>query len=184
MKGQGASIEVMISAEDIDERVNELAAQIYEDVPAKSLIAICVLKGSLIFYADLVRAYPGAVHVEYMAVSSYGSRKTSGALNIHVDVSTDISGKDVLIVEDIVDSGRTIARLREMFMARGARTLRVVSLLDKTSRREIQVNVEYVGFEIPDEFVVGYGLDFDQKYRTLPFVGKIRNDSVKIDEER
>lgn len=183
MKGQGASIDVMISAEQIAARVQELAAQIYEDVPTESLVAICVLKGSLIFYADLVRAYPGAVHVEYMAVSSYGSGQTSGALNIHVDLTTDISGRDVLIVEDIVDSGRTIARLREMLHARGARTLRVASLLDKACRREIPVQVEYVGFEIPNEFVVGYGLDFDQKHRGLPFVGKIRPESLKnLDE--
>lgn len=173
MADQRNSIERMISAERIAQRVGELADQIYQDVPTDALIAICVLKGSMIFYADLVRAYPQCVYFDYMAVSSYGSQREAGALQVHVDLSTDIKGKDVLIVEDIVDSGRTIAHLREMLSARGARTLRVVTLLDKPSRREVTVKIDYVGFEIPNEFVVGYGLDFDQKYRELPFVGRI-----------
>lgn len=177
MSEGGDAIEVMISAERISARVRELADAIYRDVPAEELLAVCVLKGSMIFYADLVRAYPKGVFFDYMAVSSYGAGQQGGELEVHVDLSTDVAGKDVLIVEDIVDSGRTIAHLREMLRARGAKTLRVVTLLDKPSRREVSVKVDYVGFEIPNEFVVGYGLDFDQKYRALPFVGKISQET-------
>lgn len=171
MASQEASIDVMISADRIAARVQELAQEIYADVPTNELIAVCVLKGSMIFYADLVRAYPAHVHFDCMRVSSYGSGQTAGKLTVHVDLSTDIEGKDVLIVEDIVDSGRTMHKLRQMLSQRNPRSLRVVSLLDKPSRREIEVPVEYIGFEIPNEFVVGYGLDFDQKHRSLPFVG-------------
>lgn len=170
-------IQVMISAERIAQRVQELATQIHEDLQTDMLLAICVLKGSMVFYSDLVRAYPGDVRFEYMAVSSYGSRQKAGALEIHVDLLTDIEGKDVLIVEDIVDSGRTIQNLREMLTARNPRSLNVVTLLDKPSRREVEAQVDYTGFEIPNEFVVGYGLDFDQKHRSLPYVGIITLES-------
>src|SRR5699024_5923161 len=131
MASDSPSIDVMISKERIAERVQELAQQIYADVPTDTLVVVCVLKGSMVFYADLVRAYPADVRFDYMAVSSYGSGTEAGTLNVHVDLSSDIEGKDVLVVEDIVDSGRTIHRVRDMLQTRSPNSLRVVTLLDK-----------------------------------------------------
>ena len=162
---------VLIEASAIRQRVQELGAQITADYHGKSPHLIGVLKGATIFHADLVRAIDLAVSVDFIAVASYGSGiKTSGEVRILKDLDESVEGKDVLLVEDILDTGLTLHYLLENLQSRNPRSLRIVSLLSKPSRRLIEVQAEYVGFEVPDKFVVGYGLDFDQRYRNLPYI--------------
>lgn len=168
---------VWISEEAIRARVQELGASIRADLGDRPVLVVCVLKGSLLFFADLVRAIGGDVRFDYVAVSSYGSStESSGQVRFVADLSQSVEGRDILLVEDIVDTGRTIAYLRQVLQARSPRSLRIVTLLDKPSRRLVDVPVDYVGFEIEDEFVVGYGLDFNEQYRALPFIG-VKNES-------
>lgn len=169
-----AEVDVFISEASIQTRVRALAEEIRTALPSESLLVVCVLKGSMIFFADLVRALGGDTRFDYIAVSSYGEgQESSGQVRFVADLTQPIAGRDVLIVEDIVDTGRTIRYLRDMLQARSPRSLRIVTLLDKPSRRIVDVQVDHVGFEIPDEFVVGYGLDFGEKYRALPFIGRL-----------
>ena len=166
----------LISADDIAVRIEELAAEIRKDLyPAPDdppPLVVGVLKGSFMFVSDLIRKLPIAHELDFIAISSYGSGTTSsGRVRVIKDLETDISGRDVLLVEDIVDSGRSLSTLREMLELRGPRSIRTVTLLDKPDRRVVRVPVEYVGFTIPDEFVVGYGMDYAERYRELPFVG-------------
>lgn len=169
------AIKSMISEDEIRSRVALLGREIrafYGDV---SIHAVCVLKGSLVFFADLVRAIGGDVTFDYIAVSSYGSGVTSsGQVRFDADLSASIEGRHVLIVEDIVDTGRTISALLEVLSSRRPESLQVVTMLDKPSRRIVDVPVAFTGFAIPDEFVVGYGLDFDQRFRALPFIGVVQ----------
>lgn len=168
------TLETLISAERIAARVAELGAGIRRGYPSDAtLTAVGVLKGSFMFMADLVRALDGPVLVEFLGVSSYVGTRSSGAVQIIQDLRVDIAGKHVLLVEDIVDTGLTLDYLRRTLAARNPASLQVVALLDKPSRRQVEVTVDHVGFEIPDLFVAGYGLDFDQLHRNLPYVGVI-----------
>ena len=167
-----SNIRVLISEEDINQRVKELADQISEDYRGRSVHIICILKGSIFFACDLMKRIDVPVTIDFMAVSSYGDETvSSGRVRIIKDLDESISGKDVIIVEDIIDSGNTLSYLSELLGARGPASLNVCSLLDKPERRMTDVDVKYVGFEIPDEFVIGYGLDYKQEYRNLPYVG-------------
>jgi hypoxanthine phosphoribosyltransferase len=159
---------VLLDAQMIQRRVKELGARIAEDYRGKKLHLIGILKGASIFHADLVRAIDLELSFDFIAVGSYGDlTKSSGAVRILKDLDESIDGKDVLLVEDIVDTGLTLQYLLRNLRARNPRSLKIVALLSKPSRREIEVPVDYVGFEIPDEFVVGYGLDYNQQYRNL-----------------
>ena len=161
---------VLISADDIQARVKELATQIRNDYPGH-LHIIAVLKGAFMFMSDLVRNLEGSVSLDFMAVSSYArGTTTSGEVRLVKDLDTALDGKDVLIVEDIVDTGITLTYLREILKARNPRVLRTACLLSKPSRRKVTVPVEYIGFEVDDHFVVGYGLDYAEQYRNLPYI--------------
>ena len=163
---------VLIDEGEIAERIGEVAAQIDADYQGKSPIVICILKGSLVFCADLIRAMDVPVTLEFMKVSSYGSSTTSsGKLSVSLDIMSNIENKDVLIVEDIIDSGHTMKALTDMLQTRRPASLRIVTLLDKPSRRVAPIEADYTCFEIEDEFVIGYGLDYAEKYRDLPYVG-------------
>ena len=163
---------VLIPASDLTARVAELGRQIGDDYAGRTPMLVGVLKGAVVFLADLMRAIDAPCECDFIAVSSYGaSTRSSGIVELTKDLSVPIEGRDVLIVEDIVDTGRTLAYLLRNLETRQPRTLRVCTLLDKVSRREVPVPLDYVGFAIPDEFVVGYGLDFAGLYRNLPYLG-------------
>lgn len=167
---------VMIDEQQLQTRITSIANEIARDYAGEAdLLLICVLKGGYMFLADLSRALARPHSLDFMGVSSYGSgTRSSGAVQIIMDLKTPIVDRNVLIVEDIIDSGRTLQYLKRNLMARGPRSLRIVTLLNKPSRREVDVPVEYVGFDIPDEFVVGYGLDFDEEYRNLPYIAVLK----------
>lgn len=166
---------VFASEEQIKERIEALGAQITKDYAGREPVFVGVLKGCFIFMADLMRACDVQSTVDFMVVSSYGSGTTStGAVKIVKDLSENIEGKDVIIVEDILDSGNTLHYLTGYLSARKPASIRIVTLLDKPDRRTADVKADYVGFTIPDAFVVGYGLDYDQKYRNLPFIGVLK----------
>lgn len=168
-------LEVLIDEQRIAERIRELGAEIRRRYgPDETLTVVAVLKGSFLFLADLVRAIDGPVVVEFLGVSSYHGENSTGAVQITHDLRVDIAGKHVVLVEDIVDTGLTLDYLLRLLSARGPASLRVAALLDKPSRRKIEVPVDLVGFAIPDLFVVGYGLDLDQLYRNLPYIGVFR----------
>lgn len=168
------NIKVLISEEQINARINELAKEISKDYEGKSVHLICILKGSVFFCCDLAKRISVPVTMDFMSVSSYGNEKvSSGRVRIVKDLDESIQDKDVLIIEDIIDSGRTLAYLMDLLSTRSPRSLSICTLLDKPERRVTDVEVKYVGFEIPDEFVVGYGLDYQQTYRNLPYVGVI-----------
>lgn len=168
-------LEVYLSAEAIAARVAELGRALREGLaPDEVLVVVGVLKGSFVFVADLVRQVDGLVQCEFLGVSSYAGAESTGAVRITQDLGADIEGRHVVLVEDIVDTGLTLDYLRRMLLSRGPASLRVVALLDKPSRRRVPVEVDLVGFEIPDLFVVGYGLDLDQIYRNLPYIGQFR----------
>lgn len=163
---------VLIDEEKIAKRVAELGAQIEKDYEGKEPIVVAILKGSIIFYGDLVRKIKLPMRFDTMAVSSYGSgTSSSGNVKIKKDMSHDICGKDVLIIEDIIDSGNTMKSLTALLEHRGANSIKVCAFLDKPSRRQTDFEADYIGYSIPDEFVVGYGLDYDEKYRNLPYIG-------------
>lgn len=162
---------VLLDAETIQKRVQELGRQITADFEGRTPHLIAILKGATIFHADLVRAIGMGVSFDFMAVGSYGSGvKTSGEVRILKDLDESPEGKDVLLVEDILDTGLTLHYLLENLQSRNPRSIRIVTLLSKPARRQINVHADFVGFEIPDKFVVGYGLDFDQRYRNLPYI--------------
>ena len=166
-------VEVLISREKVEERIKEVAKEIEKDYTGKDLVCVGLWKGSVMFMADLIKAIDLDLRIDFMKVSSYGSGTNStGVVKILKDVDVDLAGKDVLIVEDIIDTGLTILNVKDFLSKKNPNSVRVCTLLDKPSRRVVEVKGEYVGFEIPDEFVVGYGLDLDEKYRNLPFVGR------------
>jgi hypoxanthine phosphoribosyltransferase len=164
---------VLISADDIQRRVHSLAEEIRRDHP-DGVHLVCVLKGAFVFLADLSRQLPATTTLDFMAVSSYGtSTKSSGQVQVLKDLGSPVEGRDVVIVEDIVDTGLTLTYLQDIIRARSPRHLRTACLLSKPSRRKIDVKVEYVGFTIEDKFVVGYGLDYAEQYRNLPYIAVI-----------
>jgi hypoxanthine phosphoribosyltransferase len=167
---------VLVDRESLQRRVTELGHAISVDYEGRDLVLICILKGGVAFLTDLMRQITVLHEIDFMAISSYGKgrRKSSGAVRILMDLESNIEGRDVLIVEDIVDSGRTMDYLLRTLEARNPASLRVCTLLSKPGRREVEVPLDYVGFDIPDEFVLGYGLDLDEKYRNLPFVAVAR----------
>ncbi len=168
----GRAGEILISGEQIQRRVAELGAQISRDYADKVPILVTILRGGVLFLADLMRSLTVEHEIDFMSVSSYGFAKTrtSGVVRILADLNMNVEGRDVLIVEDIVDTGLTLAYIRENLETRRPASLRICSLLDKKARRMKDVHVDYVGFEIPDRFVIGYGLDFAEKYRNLPHI--------------
>lgn len=167
-------IRVLLSEEEVDERIKSIGRQISDDYAGKQVHLVCVLKGGSFFMCELAKRITVPVSLDFMSVSSYGKdTKSSGVVKIVKDLDESVKDKDVLVVEDIVDSGRTLSYLMEMLRDRGPRSLRLCTLLDKPERRVIDVEVDYTGFQIPDEFVVGYGLDYDQKYRNLPYIGVV-----------
>jgi hypoxanthine phosphoribosyltransferase len=170
-------MKVLIDEQKIKGRVEELGTQIAADYSDKDLVVIGILKGAVLFMADLIKKIDIPLSIDFMAVSSYGkSTRSSGVVRILKDLDEEIEGKDVLIVEDIVDTGLTLKFLAENILSRNPKSLKVCCLLDKPSRRKVSVSVDYVGFEIPDEFVVGYGLDYAQKHRNIPYIGVIEKD--------
>jgi len=168
---------VLLSKDEIEDRVKELARAISEDYQGKELLLVGILKGAAVFLADLMRHMSIDVRIDFMAVSSYGaSSKSTGVVRILKDLEQSIEGRHVLVVEDIVDTGLTLNYLLEILRARDPASVRICALLDKPSRREIEVPVDYKGFAIPDEFVVGYGLDFNEKYRHLPDIYVLKKE--------
>lgn len=168
------TIKVLIAEQDVDARIAELGKQISEDYAGKQVHLICILKGSVFFTCELAKRITVPVSLDFMSVSSYGDgTQSSGRVKIAKDLDESLEGKDVIVIEDIIDSGRTLAYLLDVLAKRNPNSLKLCTLLDKPDRRVTDVKVDYVGFEIPDEFVVGYGLDYAQKYRNLPFVGVV-----------
>lgn len=167
---------VLVDQEALQRRVAELGLEISADYTGKDLVLVCVLKGGITFLTDLMREITIPHEVDFLAISSYGvgQRESTGAVRLVMDLKGDIAGRDVLIVEDIVDSGQTMDYLLRLFRARQPASLSVCTLLSKPSRRTVHVPLDYVGFDIPDEFVLGYGLDLDEKYRNLPFVAVLK----------
>lgn len=168
-------IRVLISEEDVNKKINEVAARISKDYEGREVHLICILKGGVFFTCELAKRLTIPVSLDFMSVSSYGAgTKSSGVVKIIKDLDEPLEGKHVIIVEDIIDSGRTLSYLLEILEKRGPKDIRLCTLLDKPERRvKKQVKVDYTCFTIPDEFVVGYGLDYDQKYRNLPYIGVV-----------
>ena len=168
---------ILITEDEIQKRVNELSAQITADYRGKDPVLVCILKGAVMFYADLVRRIDTHINMDFMAVSSYGTgTRSSGEVEIRKDLSKPVDGRHVIIVEDIIDSGFTLSYLTRVLNSRGAASVKICSLLDKPSRRAkgISISVDYRGFVIDDEFVVGYGLDYAERYRNMPFIGVLK----------
>jgi hypoxanthine phosphoribosyltransferase len=170
--------EVLIPEDQLQKRIRELGEQISADYEGKPLMLVCILRGGVLFLTDLIRAISIPHTIDFMAVSSYGAgaRESTGQVRITLDLQTNVQGKDVLLVEDIIDSGHTIASVIQMLKTRRPESFRVCTLLDKVERREADVPIHYCGFEIPNKFVFGYGLDLDEYYRNLPFIGVVRPD--------
>ena len=168
----------LVSEEEIDATVTRIAAEIDRDYPdrSKGLLLLCILKGSVVFMGDLMKKIERPVEIDFMKVSSYGSgTASSGKINIMLDLHrADMANLDVIVVEDIIDSGNTLNKLKTLFESRNAKSVRICTMLDKPSRRVVDVKVDYSGIEIPDEFAVGYGLDYDEQYRNLPYIGVLK----------
>ena len=175
---------VLISEDEIQAKVNELGKQISEDYKDRHLFMICILKGAIMFYSDLAKKITVPLAMDFMAVSSYGAgTRSSGEVRIIKDLSVPAEGLDILIVEDILDSGNTLNYIVNILSDRKPASLKICTLLDKPERREKPITIDYVGFEIPDEFVIGYGLDYDEKYRNLPYIGVLKEEVYAKTEE-
>ena len=170
-------IRVLLSEEEVDARIRQIAAKISKDYAGKEIHMICVLKGGVFFTCELAKRITVPVSLDFMSVSSYGAEtRSSGVVNVKKDLENSIEGENVIVVEDIVDSGHTLSRLLSLFKSRNPKTLTVCTLLDKPDRRVVNdFEVDYTGFVIPDKFVVGYGLDYDQRYRNLPYIGFVED---------
>ncbi|CAK7011553.1 MAG: hypoxanthine phosphoribosyltransferase [Peptostreptococcus sp.] len=167
---------VLLSEEEIKAKVKELASIIEKDYEGQSVLLVGILKGASVFVADLMREIDLNVNIDFMSVSSYGSgTESSGTVKILKDLDVDIEGKNVLIVEDIIDSGATLRNLYDTLMTRNPKSLKLCTLLDKPHRRKVKINVDYVGFEIQDRFIVGYGIDYDERYRNLPYIAIVED---------
>ena len=170
------NLEVLLSEQQIQDRVKVLGARITSDYAGRNPLLIGVLKGACFFLTDLLRAIDTRVGIEFMAISSYGaSTRTSGEVRILKDLDVPVEGRDLIVVEDIVDTGLTLSYLLKNLKSRGAASVKLVALLDKHERREREVEIDYLGFQIPDHFVVGYGLDYAERYRNLPFIAVLKN---------
>ena len=168
-------LKVLITEEELRECVKKLGEQISRDYQGKNLLMVSVLKGSVVFMSDLMRSITIPAQIDFMSVSSYGSGvKTSGVVKIIKDLDQQLEGKDLLIVEDILDSGMTLSYLSQLLRARNPRSIRIATLLDKPERRTADIQADYYGFRVPDAFVVGYGLDYSEKYRNLPYIGVLK----------
>jgi len=176
--------EILINEDALRTRVQELGEEISRDYADKEILAICILKGGVMFLTDLIRHIEPLVAIDFMGVSSYGvgSRSSEGQVRITLDLTTSIGGRHVIIVEDIIDSGNTLASVIELLQTRQPASLEVCTLLNKASRREVDIPIKYCGFVIPDKFVFGYGLDMDEYYRNLPFIGVVDLDVYEIDD--
>lgn len=171
-------LRVLISADQLERRIGELAAQIDAEAPADAdFVVVGVLKGAIFFFTDLVRRLQTPVRIDFFQTSSYGSGKTAGEIRIKRDIELAIRGKDVLLVEDIVDTGWTLRTILDLFRFRGARSVKLCALLDKHEARETDVPIDYRGFEIANEFVVGFGLDFNERYRNLPYIAVMEEET-------
>jgi hypoxanthine phosphoribosyltransferase len=170
------NLEVLLSEEQIQSRIKELGAEITHDYAGRNPLLIGVLKGACFFMSDLLRSIDTRLGIEFMAISSYGSAtRTSGEVRILKDLDVPVEGRDLIVIEDIVDTGLTLSYLMANLKSRGAASVKLVALLDKHERREREVEIDYLGFQIPDHFVVGYGLDFAERYRNLPFIAVLKN---------
>lgn len=167
--------ECLIPADVLQKRIAELGAEISRDFQGEELLLICILRGGVMFLTDLMRSISIPVSIDFMAISSYGAgqRESTGQIRITLDLTTNIDGRNILIVEDIIDSGRTLNSVVDLLSTRDPKTLQVCTLLDKAERREVEVPIRYRGFTIPNKFVFGYGLDLDEYYRNLPFIGVV-----------
>lgn len=169
--------EILIDEDILQAKIRELGAKITDDYKGKDLLLICVLKGAVVFVSDLMKRIDLPLEIDFMAVSSYGSdTKSSGVVRILKDLNKGIEGKAVLIVEDIIDSGLTLSYLVENLKARGPESVAICTILDKPDRRKVNIDIKYTGFQVPDEFVVGYGLDYAEKYRNLPYVAVLKEE--------
>ena len=168
-------LKVLISEEKLHERINEIAQQIYQDYNGQEVTFICILKGSIFFTVELAKRIPNDINFEFIRVSSYHGTDSTGVIEMKVDLQGDITGKDVIVIEDIIDTGRTLSYLKEYLKSKEPNSLKICSLLDKKERRVVPMEADYVGFDIPDKFVVGYGLDVDEKFRNLPYIGYFEN---------
>ena len=174
-------LRVLLSEDEIREKVRELGGKITADYKNSNLMLVTVLKGAVVFLADLMRQIDVPAEIDFMVVSSYGSGvKSSGVVKIVKDLDVPLAGKDILIVEDILDSGLTLSYIKELLESRGPRSLRLATLLDKPSRRKVDLQADYIGFSVPDEFVIGYGLDYDEKYRNLPYIGILKPEVYSV----
>jgi len=169
-------LEVLVSTEDIQKRNAEMGQQIGQDYEGRNPLMICILRGAVVFLSDLIRSIPCHVMVDFMGVSSYGGTNTdsTGVIKITRDVDANVAHRDIIIVEDIVDTGLTMKALVELLKTRGPNSIEICTLLSKPQRRKVEVNIKYCGFEVPNKFVIGYGLDYDENYRNLPFVGVLK----------
>ena len=166
---------ILYTRDEVAAAVRDLGERIARDYAGKSPVFICILKGASVFFSDLIRQVDLPLEIEFMAVSSYGaSTQASGEVRLVKDLDRSILGRDVIIVEDIVDSGMTLHFLKKLLITRGAASLRIAALMDKPARREKPITADYAGFEVPDEFVVGYGLDYCQQYRNMPYIGVLK----------
>ena len=174
-------LRVLLSEDEIREKVRELGGKITADYKNSNLMLVTVLKGAVVFLADLMRQIDVPAEIDFMVVSSYGSGvKSSGVVKIVKDLDVPLAGKDILIVEDILDSGLTLSYIKELLESRGPRSIRIATLLDKPSRRKVDLQADYSGFSVPDEFVIGYGLDYDEKYRNLPYIGILKPEVYSV----
>lgn len=169
-------LEVLVSTDEIQKRTAELGQQIGRDYEGKNPLMICILRGAVVFLSDLIRAIPAHVTVDFMGVSSYGGTNmdSTGVIKITRDVDANVARRDVIIVEDIVDTGLTMRALVDLLNTRGPNSVEICTLLSKPQRRKVDVEIKYCGFEVPNKFVIGYGLDYDENYRNLPFVGVLK----------
>ena len=170
-----SDLKVLITEEELQKRIGEIAEQINKDYEGKEITFICILKGSIFFTVELAKKIPADINFEFIRVSSYHGENSTGVIRMRVDLQGEIAGKDVIIIEDIVDTGRTLSYLKEYLKSKEPKSLKICALLDKKERRVCNLDADYVGFDIPDKFVVGYGLDVDEKYRNLPYIGYFEN---------
>lgn len=174
-------LRVLFSEEELRAKVKEMGRQITEDYRGKNLMLVTVLKGAVVYMADLMRAIDVPAEIDFMVVSSYGSGvKSSGVVKIVKDLDVPLADKDILIVEDILDSGLTLSYIKKILQDRGPHSIRIATLLDKPSRRKVDLVADYIGFSVPDEFVIGYGLDYDEKYRNLPYIGILKPEVYSV----
>ena len=174
-------LRVLLSEDEIRAKVKELGEVITRDYRGKNLLLVTVLKGAVVFLADLMRWIDTPAEIDFMIVSSYGSgTKSSGVVKIVKDLDVPLADKDILIVEDILDSGMTLSYIKELLQSRSPQSIRIVTLLDKPDRRKVDLTADYSGFTVPDEFVVGYGLDYDEKYRNLPYIGILKPEVYSV----